>query len=480
MQQTRIGLLILALLLVSFLAFGLWRRGEGRVSESSLAKQPAMAEFMPDQPGRASAPVMTPRLVANWAAQVEDYTVCVSSIRSSIDGRRPMPGMSADPRRGVGPFYIVIQILGVKPHDPLPTIDARSVRAVDDRGGVYTFEDSIPDSGKPLPIDGGIACVVPMRHPDAGARWFRTVDGVVLLDKGVRKPFRVSDLILPVARTPRIYGRLVPLRLSAEKEKPLPDGLVVLKESSAERTMSGSRPASKGILALPQRLIFAAEEWARFTVPLPGEADNVEIKASPGHIGSIDVDIRLAEISWKGRVWDSDTLLIILPRQPGEGRKAAAIRLSRDPFYLPDPAPAAATFTPGPEEPGGSIISRVLIGHKPFGRGSVEVEISRLESGVWTEPRVTNVPIKPDGTMWLSNVAPGVYTIRRSPLGLAASLPTGSAPATLAAYLEDRFGVTDGEWEGETAKDVKVVGGARTSIPELRFKPNAVSTVKSH
>ena len=180
-----------------------------------------------------------------------------------------MSRLGMDPRRGAGPFYLVFQILGVDSGGPQPRLDAFSVRAVDDRGGAYKFEELIPDSGKPVPMDGGVGCIVPMRTPDRVARMFRKVEGEVLLDSGIRRRFEIRNLALPVMRASRVFGRLVPRKLSSEQEEVRPDEILVFREAVAESEIAKSEPVGEGPLSHPQRLILSAGEWTPLAVPSP-------------------------------------------------------------------------------------------------------------------------------------------------------------------------------------------------------------------
>jgi hypothetical protein len=374
---------------------------------------------------------------------------------------------------GASPFSITLHITGAARELQTLRLDPSSIRIVDDTGASLLALKNV-NSLLPVRFLGGVGYVIPIHRPAEGATLLRTVAGTILVQDAKRTaqyPFVLRDLALPSAAKPRVYGRMVPRKIPLEEQTRLPDGLVVLQDESAKRVIASSEPAFVGPEQAPQRLIMAPGVPAKVRLPNPSGSEPIEMLTAIAPMGRIDLSIRYRGESWNGSTWEYESLCLVLPRSGAGKRLAAAIRLSRNSSVTPGSEISPPTFLPDQGEPGGAIVSRALVGDRPFGRGQLQVEVRHLDNGVWSAPRVVNVPIQQDGAVELTNLAPGAYSVRRVGSTASPFLPEGEPAAVQSAYLHSRFGVSRGRWVGESVESIQVRPGERAEIPPLRFVP---------
>ena len=479
-RQTAV-VVVIAVTVTLALGLGFWRSGARKL----VPVRPAMvgaAPMPPLPPGpRMPGPMFrgigpnVPRLVATWATQAGPYTICVSYVRPQQDGRPfVLPRAPVNPRSGLGPFNLGIQILAAPADLDQVELDASSLRIRENMGGVLLPEPASAAAAQPVDFTGGMGYALAFPAPRPESNLFPSIEGDILLASGARRHFRISNVPLPLPRVFRIFGRMVPRRISADASAKLGirGGLTVLRNEEAEEAIRSSVPAGAGVLSRPQRLIFTPAMMASIGIPSPAAPDRVRVSVSPGQLGRIDLALRFADEEWKGKLWNGDTVFVALPADRGRTRRAAAIRLSLEPISAPELPVSPPPFLPDRGSPGGSIASRVLVDDLPFGRGTLRIELRKQRSGGWSEPRPTSVFLNSDGEMTLSNVAPGIYSLQRPAHDLAPDLPNGMDSTPLAAYLASRFDVSAGRWEGETVDRLEVRTGQRTEIPPLRFRPS--------
>ena len=472
MNGQRTAVTVVALVALAAAGYGIWRQTGGirKASAGPVVAEAGPMMAVPRIPFSPGPPLLTPRLVATWTTRVGRYSVGVSSLRPIQDNRRLMGRVGFRGLAGeMGPFHLTLQILAEEEDVEGVELDVDSVRLKDDRGAVHRCDPEAPSANAPVRFPGGLGYVLPFAAPSGQATILKSVEGELILASGERRPFRIANVTFPLQRVTRLFGRLAPRRLSTTDEARLPGGLAVLQKEEAESVLRRSEPLDRPMATAPQRLVFAHAQSASVGIPTPLEPDPVLMTASAGPMGRMDLEIRHGDETWRGKLWDRETILLALPRRGKEARRAAAIRLSLDVMSNASPSMAAPTFMPEPGQPGGVISSKVLVGGRPFGQGVLQVEVRRLQGAVWSEARVTNVPVGRDGTVELPNLAPGTYLLRRPGSRVTPELPPLEPPVPLQTYLLNRFGVHGGRWTGEQVDRIEVRNGQRTVIEPLRL-----------
>lgn len=135
------------------------------------------------------------------------------------------------------------------------------------------------------------------------------------------------------------------------------------------------------------------------------------------------------------------------------------IPLPTAPAFVPRAAPPAAVpegSAPGEDRPfyekgGGTLVTRVRIGERAAGEGTLQVGLAARSGRDWGPVRWTEVPVGPDGSARLEDVKPGTYRVLRT------YRPKMPAPPTHV-----------GRWaEGESV--VTLAPGKETAVAPLRW-----------
>jgi hypothetical protein len=179
----------------------------------------------------------------------------------------------------------------------------------------------------------------------------------------------------------------------------------------------------------------------------------------------------MEEENWKGRIWEGDTLFIVLPARKNEPRKAVALRIHRDilpPIATINDAPPPL-FPASRGMPGGAITTGVIVGNQPFGPGSMKIRLWQRVGNRWSEPQDTFVVLSNNGEFILANLQPGEYRMERILDTLTPLLPRGEKLDSLERYLQFRYGLRNGAWEGQIVEHIIVRGGQTTKVPPLRY-----------
>lgn len=411
------------------------------------------------------------RMVATLAAQTGPFTVSYRTLRSDAAVRaQSPPGMA--PPGALGPFTLWLQVTGDETQLSGCRLDFDSVKALDNTGRALGQSRKSDDIGNPITFPGGCVWYVRMQAPANDASTLKSVVGRLLVrrESGNEQPydFRIEDIPLP--NGPRLFGRIAARSLSPARLSRLDNSLTVGAGSGATELVRDSEPVRLPSNYAVQYLILGPGLPSRLRIPTPVEGEEVGIQANIGPMGVIDLKLSHRSRTWHGKVWDGESVFVVLPAARGMSRRAFVLRLSRSPNQSDSAGDAVPLFPPVDGSPGGSIATRVCVGAKSFGKGFLRVQVSRKDGSRWGEPRSAIVQVQEPGDFILTNLAAGEYRISHPASGLIPALSTREQPATLEDYLNYRFGVRGGSWSGESIDRVEVRAGQVTETEPLRWQ----------
>ncbi len=478
---------VIALLTIAFTTFLVWLnadQGPLKRPKPPRAVNTRPSIFIPSRrQGFNAAPTNTmsgvplaisreSRLIASLAQQAGPFTVSIRNLRTYNDERSLMRPVLRD-NAPIGPFFLYIQVLGDEKALAGCRLDSHQIVAVDDTGKLIRSNPNPDFTLQPVTFPGGMVVVSAMESPAAGAHSLDRVEGKLTLPVAGRVadelPFCIRNVPLPNSQ--RLFGRAVPILITDREAGTLNHGLVVKTGPDADslvRTSSALRLSAK---FQPQQLLVGAGLPVKLGIPDPRAPDHVGLKADPDDLGFVNMDVNFKGNHWSGKLWDADTLFVALPDKSGEGRRAVAIRLSRN-ALAPDNSSNTPAAFPSPDgAPDGALKSSVLIDGRDFGPGSTTVSLRLLEGETWSEPRTSFVRIGHDGSFVIRNLAPGRYRLQRSAIDLAPNQIFGLPVLAAGQYLKCRFGkdITLGSWQGEGVIDVIVRPGQTTEAPPLKW-----------
>lgn len=428
-----------------------------------------------------------PRLIATLSTQAGPFTITVRHIRAEDRMRNinmPYDGDSSS----VGSFMLAIQLLS---RDLLAVDQARlireSLRAVDNTGKVL---HALPPERESMErselTNGGVRYVYLMEAPAPSARFLARLEGEIqMADSASRVPFRLFNIPLP--NCPRLFGQAAPRILSSRVAEGLPPQMYVAYGKRVDDLSRDSAPAPEASFFPPQLLLLPDRLTVPLGVPTPEGPTMLQLTSHAGPMGSIELGIGMAKAGsdgltgktvWKGRIWEGDTLLVVLPAQKNEPRKAVALRIHRDitpPLEVANDAPPMFPASQG--LPGGAISTGVRVGNQPFGRGSLRVRVWQRQGNQWSEPEDAILELSSTGEFILANLQPGEYRMERVLATLTPLLPRGERLDSLDRYIKFRFGLQNGTWEGQTVERIMVRGGQTTHVPPLRYTSSSNQVV---
>lgn len=420
-----------------------------------------------------------PRLIATLSTQAGPFTVTVRHIRAEDNMRNlnmPYDGDTSP----VGSFMIALQLLSRDPQAVKQSkLIRESLRAIDNTGKIL---HALPPQRERMErsdlTNGGVRYVYLMEAPAPSAQFLTRLEGEIqMTDSSSRIPFRLSNIPLP--NHPRLFGQAAPRVLSSRVADGLPPQMFVAYGQRVDDLSRDSTPAPEASFFPLQQLLIPDKLPVPLGVPTPEGPTMLRLTSHSGPMGSIDVGIGLANAGsegsagramWKGRIWEGDTLLVVLPVQKNEPRKAVALRIHRDVIPPLEAANDAPPIFPASQGlPGGAISTGVRVGNQPFGRGSLRVRVWQREGNRWSEPEDAIVGLSSTGEFILANLQPGEYRMERVLTTLTPLLPRGERLDSLDRYIKFRFGLQNGTWEGQTVERIVVRGGQTTHVPPLRY-----------
>src|SRR5205814_5978507 len=111
------------------------------------------------------------------------------------------------------------------------------------------------------------------------------------------------------------------------------------------------------------------------------------------------------------KVWDSDPVVLVLPKPAAGARLALGLRLSRDSLAPLNIAMPPSPFPPDRGHPGGALSASVMIAGEPFGRGEINVRVWRRRDGEWGGPEPAYLYLDFKGRAVIPNLQPGIYKL---------------------------------------------------------------------
>jgi hypothetical protein len=422
-----------------------------------------------------------PRLLVTLSTQAGPFTVTVRHIRAE-DGLRTINMPFDGNTDSVGRFLISIQLLS---RDPQAVRQSRllrgSLRAIDNTGKILrAFPPERESMERNELTNGGVRYSYVMEAPAPSAQYLTRLEGEIqILDSYSRIPFRLTNIPLP--NCPRLFGQAAPRVLSAKAAAGLPSQMIVVSGPKVDALSRESTPAPEASFFPPQQLLMPDKLPVSMGVPTPEGPVWLQLTSRLGPMGSIHISLRIAqseyspkmmeEENWKGRIWEGDTLFIVLPARKNEPRKAVALRIHRDilpPIATINDAPPPL-FPASRGMPGGAITTGVIVGNQPFGPGSMKIRLWQRVGNRWSEPQDTFVVLSNNGEFILANLQPGEYRMERILDTLTPLLPRGEKLDSLERYLQFRYGLRNGAWEGQIVEHIIVRGGQTTKVPPLRY-----------
>lgn len=428
-------------------------------------------------PGSNIRLAQEPRLFTSMTTRAGSYLISVRQLYSGNYLRHILHrnGAYGEP---LGQIQIILQTMPLRSQTASYEIDLTSLKAIDDTGRSL---NSVPPGGrtrKPIALPKCKVQMASLEQPHIHARYLSIITGALLEtdSRGAtrRIPFTLRSIPLPVGK--RIFGKMTPGDLEIRKAKSLPDDLTVILGPKAERLSSCAEPSSKYRDLPEQQLVLAPDLPMPIGIPdAPGD-NRIVLKATPGPMGMLNLELRDGKRIWTGKAFDSEPILVIRPHKTSvKARQVVMLRLSRDVIYQRNMPSAPLSFLPPAGQAGGAIASGIRVKDRPFGAGFSLVRMWRYEEKGLSEPKALRIPISADGTYILPNVSPGRYRMERYAKDIIPILPYDEEPGPIEEFLRHRFDAVGGRWTQETVDNILVRGGQRTQVPALQWLPDPPS-----
>jgi hypothetical protein len=416
------------------------------------------------------------RIFANTSTVVEGYVVGVRQVMlGGIDRSLFEPNSGPPP-----PFSnVVLHIQIAKPAVSEIVgcrVNSESFEGIDSTGKKLTNVGLSPELATPLPIPGGLVQVVRLAISSPEATSLKELNGKLLIDGPgkTRHEFPIHLENIPLPSAPRIFADLKPFSSTAQTNSPSANSFQPLLGESAKSLMQSAVKPTSG-LPLP-RLVMATGVPAN--VPLPTVGSSSWFTFTLHEITPFGYKVTLATgaSNWTGSVWPGEPFVVALP---GSAEKCEVIlwpswRLTARPETMPPfPAPRG--------RPGGAISWRVIVGDRPFGAGTLALNVSKQEAAGWSAPVVVTSFIGYDGLVTMRGMAPGRYRIERLPESLVADALVEGKAISLPDYLRERFNSSNGVWENKSV-EVDVRAGTRIDaspfvLPVIPASGNSVTSL---
>lgn len=428
-------------------------------------------------PGSNIRLAQEPRLFASMTTRAGSYLISVRQLYSGNYLRHILHrnGAYGEP---LGQIQIILQTMPLRRQKVSYEIDLASLKAMDDTGRSLNSVTPEDKTHKPIALPKCKVQMASLEEPHVHARYLQFITGALLETdfRGAKRriPFTLRSIPLPVGK--RMFGRMTPGDLEIRKAKSLPDDLTVILGPEAEHLSSRAEPSSTYQDLPEQQLVLAPDLPMQIGIPDERSDNRIVLKATPGPMGMLNLEIQDGEQTWKGKAFDSEPILVIRPRQSSDQtRRVVMMRLSRDTNYQRNMPSAPLSFIPPAGQAGGAIVSGVRVKDRPFGEAFSLVRIWRYEQNGLSEPKVLRVPISADGTYTLPNVSPGRYRMERYAKDIIPILPYDEEPGPIEEFLRHRFDAVGGRWTQETVDNILVRSGQRTQVPALQWLPDTPS-----